>query len=481
MTVPKGELRHLLARTGFGVPTAAEMAELGGGTYDDVVARLLNGVATDTVTPSPDLSPIGRRGPALQGLTQAERQKLQRAMQQDRMELKGWWWGEMLATQSPLTEHLVLFWHNHFTSSLQKVKAPELLRGQNALYRTQALGNFAGLLRAATKDPAMVVYLDSNLNRAGSPNENFARELLELFTLGEGHVYTETDIREAARAFTGWRYGPQVGFVFDRRSHDGGAKTFLGESGNLNGDDIVEIVLRQPRVAAYIAEKFWREFVSDSPDAVEAGRLAATFRESGYELRALLEALLLSDAFRDQSVRGTLVKSPVDLVAGTYRLIGAQPRDTRVMAMLGRSLGQDLFDPPNVKGWPGGLEWIDTANLPARHGFLFNTAEAVGAAGGTMPNTVPRRPGQQGGPAPAGVGGAAAALPRIPPLQLPVDPTARDLLRQRQLTPPLDMERVSALLRLDTRQLAELVLPLPQVGTGIGLAGLLLDPAYQLK
>ena len=249
----------------------------------------------------------------------------------------------------------------------------------------------------------MMVYLDTNQNRAAAPNENFARELMELFTLGEGRGYTETDIREAARAFTGLRYRPDTGATFERRVHDAGRKIVLGETGDFTGDDIIDILLRQPRTAEFITEKLWREFISPDPDAELVQRLAAQFRASGYEIAPLIKGLLMTDAFR--SARGTLVKSPVELVAGTFRLFGASPRDPRVLSVLGRNMGQDLFDPPNVKGWPGGLEWIDTANLHVRHAFLYGAADAltlVEAAAQRNPAAAdrPRRLARETGQAP---------------------------------------------------------------------------------
>jgi uncharacterized protein (DUF1800 family) len=518
------EIRHLLARTGFGVPTPAEIAALSGLEFADAVDRVLAGVAQRTARELPDWAVPLRPAVQPRGMTQAERQALQRQRVQDGNNLKAWWWSEMLATPTPFTEHMVLFWHNHFTSSLRKVRLAPLLASQNHLLRTHATGNFATLLRAVARDPAMLVYLDNNLNRAAAPNENFARELLELFTLGEGQGYTELDIREAARAFTGWRFRPDGAFVGDARMHDTGTKTFLGERGNFDGDDILNIVLKQPRVAEHITERLWREFVSDSPDPRTVARLAASFRRD-YELRPLLQGLLTSDAFRDADARGGMVKSPVDLIVGTFRLLGATPREPRVLAVLGRTLGQDLFDPPNVKGWPGGVEWVDTANLPSRHAFLFSTAETLAlienpALAGQQPLPQPQRPqllqpqrpplapGQPGQPGQPG-GPAAAALLRRQQLQaqgqlpgavpapgmadeaamlqgLPPQLGRPGALGQPQFNPRnLDVTHYRALRSLTEPQLAAVVLPLPPVGaedgTTTALGRLLLDPTYQLK
>ena len=201
----------------------------------------------------------------------------------------------MLATDQPLTERMVLFWHNHFTSSFQKVRYPAALLRQNALFRREALGNFATLLKDVARDPAMLIYLDGMRSVARQPNENFARELLELFTLGEGH-YSEADIKAAARAFTGWTVDRETGEFRSRdHEHDDGEKTFLGQTGRFDGEQIIAILLRHPRTAETIVEKLWREFVSLKPDPAEVKRLAASFR-NGYEIKPLMRSILLSAA-----------------------------------------------------------------------------------------------------------------------------------------------------------------------------------------
>src|SRR5450432_4935955 len=228
------------------------------------------------------------------------------------LDLRGWWVEEMLATPSPLTERMTLFWHNHFVSSQQKVKLAELMYRQNVTLRANALGNFGVLLHAIGRDPAMVIYLDSAQNRKGTPNENFAREVMELFTLGEGN-YTEQDVKEAARAFTGWSLDRTSGqFVFRRFIHDDGVKTVLGRTGNLDGDQVLDILLAQPATAEFVTSKLWREFVSPDPDPREVRRIAQLFRSSNYDIKVALRALLTCDAFWAPENRGTLVKSPVE-------------------------------------------------------------------------------------------------------------------------------------------------------------------------
>lgn len=382
------EARHLLVRTGFEASAASDYAAL---DHETAVRRLLDGVRHEALTPPPswvnDPLPDPRE---IRRMSETERKALHQRVRQQAIELKGWWYQEMLATDSPLTERLTLFWHSHFTSGLKKVKSPTLLYRQNVLLRRHAAGNFRELLHAVARDPAMVLYLDSQANRKEKPNENFARELLELFTLGEGH-YTERDIKEAARAFTGWTIERGSGaFRFNPRQHDDGIKIFLGKSGYLNGDDILDILLEQPRTAEHITEKFWREFVSDTPDPKEVRRLAQVFRSNGYELRPLLEELLTSQAFRDRKNRGTLVKSPAELIVGTLRFFSLPVPESRLLASAGHQLGQDLFEPPNVKGWPGGQAWITSSTLLARQQFLeriMRVAEIPGTEQGMVLRT----------------------------------------------------------------------------------------------
>ena len=296
----------------------------------------------------------------------------------------------MRVTPSPLAERMTLFWHNHFTSSQQKVRYARLMYRQNVLLREHALGNFATLLHAVSKDPAMIIYLDSATNRKDKPNENFAREVMELFTLGEGN-YTEADIREAARAFTGWSL-EQDTMEFRNRPflHDSGDKTVLGQRGRFDGDDVLDILLAQPKAAEYIVGKMWREFVSPEPESVEVRRIAATFRDSRYDIRAALRELLLSAAFWKEANRAVLVKSPVEFVVGSLRQFDMSADDVASLAMVMAGLGQNLFAPPNVKGWPGGEAWINSATLLARKQFierLFRTEESLRPAFASIPMT----------------------------------------------------------------------------------------------
>ncbi|HLX29010.1 MAG TPA: DUF1800 domain-containing protein [Casimicrobiaceae bacterium] len=375
------DARHLLARTGFG-PTPAEVHALEGRTRAEAVDALLAGAPTTPTLAPPTFTltstPSDER--AHPGMSQDERKALRQHERTHVQALRSWWLAEMCATDSPLTERMTLFWHDHFATGVQKVRDARLMYQQNALFRHEALGNFATLLHAVAKDPAMLVWLDGGRNREGAPNENFAREAMELFTLGEGH-YTQADVADAARAFTG--------FVVDRandralyrpRRHDDGEKTMLGVHGRLDADGAIDVLLARPETATFIVTKLWREFVSPAPDAHEVARIADAFRTSHYDIKTALRTLLLSDAFWDTKNRGTLVKSPVELVVGTLRVLRIDTDDLRPAVVATNRMGEALFAPPNVRGWPGGDAWITSATLLVREQFIGRvTREAWGA------------------------------------------------------------------------------------------------------
>ena len=303
-------------------------------------------------------------------LSKEERRKLNSIRRERSIQLKAWWFEEMINTPSPFTEQMTLFWHNHFTSSLRKVKAPKLMFKQNLLLRKYAFGNFRDLLHAISEDPAMILYLDNQSNRKGKPNENYARELLELFTLGEGN-YTEQDIKEAARAFTGYQINRQTGeFYINFRQHDFEVKSFMNRRGKFIGEDIVDIILEQPQVARHISEKIARQFINN-PRKKFLLKIADYFFNANYEILPLVRHILLSEEFWNPNNRGSMIKSPVELIVGTLRTLGFQPNEFKPLAQGSRKMGQDLFDPPNVKGWIGGKQWVTTNTFLARKSVLI--------------------------------------------------------------------------------------------------------------
>jgi uncharacterized protein (DUF1800 family) len=302
-------------------------------------------------------------------------------------QLFGWWLYAMLQGGHPLREKLTLFWHNHFATSIAKVQSPKLMFRQNGLLREHALGKFGPFLQAISKDAAMLVWLDSNTNVKGRPNENYARELMELFSLGTGH-YSEEDIREAARAFTGWRTDGE-GFSFDARSHDGGSKTVLGQTGAWDGGDVVRIVLGQPATARFLVRKFYRFFVGEKVDPPDSllEPLCESFRQSDYDIAGLVRTILASRHFFSDHAFRQRVKGPVEYVLGAVQAVYRRYREAesgycslpqRVLVSWIDAMGQSLFAPPNVKGWPGGPSWLSTSTVLERHNF----AEAL--ATGTL-------------------------------------------------------------------------------------------------
>jgi uncharacterized protein (DUF1800 family) len=372
LAAPIGEegARHLLGRAGFGA-SPAEVAAYAPLERAAAVDKLLDGVRQDASTPTPAFLAQGfERYQSPVQLPEEERKAAQQKLVREGLELREWWLREMLDTPSPLTERMTLFWHNHFATSQRKVRVSWLMYQQNVLLRRESLGNFGRMLHAVAKDPAMLVYLDNARSRREAPNENFAREVMELFTLGEGR-YAEADIKEAARAFTGWSLDPATGeYRYRPNIHDGGAKTVLGKTGRFSGEDVLDILLARPETAEFVTTKLWREMVSPTPDRLEVQRIATVFRDARYEVKPLVRAMLLCDAFWSAGNRAALIKSPVDLVVGTMRTYDMHPAQLRASVVAAAGLGQNLFAPPNVKGWPGGDAWIDSATLLGRKQYL---------------------------------------------------------------------------------------------------------------
>ncbi|HYM48208.1 MAG TPA: DUF1800 domain-containing protein [Burkholderiaceae bacterium] len=381
--------RLLLTRAGF-APNDTDVATYSALTHRAAVDRLLAGVRTSTVTPAPAW--IGERFVAPRELRamsdEARRAEIQKQVRMG-LDLRGWWLTEMTVTPSPLTERMTLFWHNHFVSAQPKVRYTQLMYRQNALLRGHALGRFDELLHAVAKDPAMLIYLDSATNRRGSPNENFAREVMELFTLGEGQ-YREDDIKQAARAFTGWSIDADSGeYMFRRLLHDGDEKTVFGRSGNFDGDAVLDIILAQPASAEFIVRKLWREFVSPQPDEARVKKIAAQFRASHWRIDVPVRALLLQPEVIARDEDNALVKSPAELVVGLVRQSGGELTQPVAAAVALAGMGQNLFSPPNVRGWPGGDAWINTHTLLARKQFLERGLGGKPGAEAAMEESMP--------------------------------------------------------------------------------------------
>ncbi|WP_456381721.1 DUF1800 domain-containing protein [Hydrogenimonas sp.] len=372
------EARHLLSRTSFGFRWD-ELEAMRSISYTEGVERLISSVPSRTVE-APQWLAKPLRVKRWKELSAAEREVVKRERRRRSLELKVWWYRQMIASDRQLVEWMTRFWHGHFTSELKKVKWPGLMFRQNRLFREHALGNFKTLLHAVAKDGAMMIYLDTVRNRKNHPNENFARELLELFTLGEGH-YSENDIKNAARAFTGWGLDRRTGtFRFRSKHHDDGMKIFLGEKGRFGGEEIIDIVLRRPQTARFVSVKLFVALTGTYPEKTIENRLGELFYRSGYEIRPLLRAILLSDPFRDPANRGAMVKSPAELIAGTLRSfsIGKLPLEKAVR--MGRVLGEDLFDPPGVEGFAQNREWITGDTLLLRQTLMRKTAGKIASS-----------------------------------------------------------------------------------------------------
>ena len=277
----------------------------------------------------------------------------------------GWWIDQMIEAKHPLQERMVLFWHGYFTSSTRDVKRTAAMVAQNELFRRHALGNFSELVHAIVRDPAMLEYLDNNENRKDRPNENLARELMELFTLGEGN-YTEIDIKEGARALTGWRTtDDKTGSYFQPRNHDDGEKTILGKTARFDADGFVDLLLAQPACPRWVARKLIVHFEGVEPDEARLAEYASFLVEKRWELRPFLMKLFLDPRYYRDEVRAERISSPVEYLVGATRRLGITV-PPQILWLGAGQLGQRLFDPPSVKGWEGGEAWITTSTLLGR-------------------------------------------------------------------------------------------------------------------
>lgn len=301
-----------------------------------------------------------------------DKQDLKELIKQQRQQVGqiGVEWLERMANpaESALLERMSFFWHGHFATQIKAGKSAAL---QLNAIRTHALGNFRDLLLAIAKDPAMIRFLNNQQNRKDSPNENFAREVMELFTLGRGN-YTEQDIKESARAFTGWSSTLTGEFIFRAGQHDFGSKTFFGKTGNFNGEDIIDLILEKREAANFITRKIYRYFVNEKVNESIIHDLAKQFYDNDYHIGKLMRSIFESDWFYDSKNVGAKIKSPIDFLAGTMRTLQAEFQNKQTLIFLQRALGQLLFDPPNVAGWSGGKNWIDNATLMLRLNLVPN-------------------------------------------------------------------------------------------------------------
>ncbi len=366
------EARHLVSRTGFGSELNI-IRKVDAKERDVAVETLLRAPRNFTV-PMPVLKSLH----APDSMALLKKKKL---VAKDIKTVRYWALEQALKNPNAMQEKMTWFWHNHFTSKISTSdRMIQYMVWQTKFIRKNALKNFADMLRAIPYDHMMLRYLDGIKNTKDSPNENFARELLELFTLGEGH-YTEQDVREVGRAFTGWTIRRDNKVVRDPSKFDDGMKTILGQRGRFDGDDVIEILLRHPRTAEWIAEKMWYTFVSIvEPDPRIIRKWAKVFRDSGYDISKLLKAVLSSRAFWHPAARATLIKSPLDLIIGTMRTFGLDGNDMPYSTINLRliRLGQKIYAPPDVKGWAGGMSWINDSTIVVRHHIITSILRVNG-------------------------------------------------------------------------------------------------------
>lgn len=350
------KIHHIVRRMAFGA-TPEELAHYREIGPEATISELLNYDAIDDELPDGaellDLTEPGAAAPVRQ-----------------------WWFQRIVESRRPFEERMVLYWHGLLTSDIIKVRVPALLKQQNDFFRENALASWEAILKGIYKDPAMLRYLDNGQNRVGAPNENYAREQMELFTLGLGN-YTESDVRESARALTGWVVDRRSGKAhFVPRFHDSGEKTFLGKTGNFDGDDIVDIILEQPEASWFIARRTMEEFVSPSPPPDYVERVQQRFVDEGMTIRALMTAIFTDPAFLAPENYWATIKSPVDFVAGIARTFKL-PGNLRGLSEAAALMGQALFVPPNVAGWPGGTSWMSSGSWFYRLNFVNFIINAI--------------------------------------------------------------------------------------------------------
>jgi uncharacterized protein (DUF1800 family) len=387
VTWDKYAAAHLLRRAGFGgTPEEAEALAAAGleAAADRMLADEERGLAAPPVTdPGEDAQRRALRKLMRSQTPEARREfgMFNRAMAQKFAELQSWWLDRLRAGGTGVREKLTLFWHGHFATSQTKVRFNHLMLGQNETFRRLGIGSFRDLCTAMVSDPAMLVWLDGRQSQGKAPNENFAREIMELFTLGEGH-YTEHDIREAARCFTGWVVRPENGdSLFVPRRHDDGRKKLFGKSGKFGTREAVDILCAQPRCAEFLATKLWEFYAypQPAPDLVKS--LAAHYRGNDLRTGELLRRIFTHPEFYSPRARATQIKSPVQWMVQAARETGRQLLPPGVALPLAAELGQNLFMPPSVKGWDGGTSWINSATLIRRS----NTARLFAVAAPPLP------------------------------------------------------------------------------------------------
>ena len=369
-------LKHLYLRAGFGL-SPWEFEKEKGNSIPDAVQNLFiqaknfSDLQLDRALHSPNYY----AGGMMDKMTQEQRKELSKQSIADEKEMNLKWIEKMTEENGGLREKMTLFWHGHFACT-EPISLYALML--NNTIRRNALGNFGDLLLAVAKEPAMLRFLNNQQNKKQSPNENFAREVMELFTIGRGS-YTEDDIKNGARAFTGWTTDADGNFIKRPKQHDDGIKTFMGHTGNFDGEDIMKIILSKMQTANFIASKAYKYFVNqENPDPEIIAQLGQKFYDADYEISVLMNEIFLSEWFYESKNMGNRIKSPIELIVGLKRDFKIEFENPEVELGLQRLLGQVLFHPPNVSGWAGGRNWIDSSSLLYRMRIpesIFYTSE----------------------------------------------------------------------------------------------------------
>lgn len=357
------QLIHLYSRAGFGL-SPKELTQKNSLSIQTEVEKLIKKATKNTPFSNQKIT-LEEDG-EMEMANKKDRQQLRKKGRQMVAQMNTDWLQSMATTDNPLLERMSLFWHDHFAC---RITQPLLVANYMTAIRSNALGNFRDLLLAVSKSAAMIRYLNNQQNRKQKPNENFAREVMELFTIGRGN-YTENDIKEAARAFTGWSSDLKGEFVFREFWHDKGEKTFMETTGNFGGEDIINIILARKETAFFIVKKVYQYFVNEKINEKRVENLANYFYKNDYDIAKLMQNIFTSSWFYEKENMGTKIKSPIDLLVGVMKMIDIDFKNNKAILFYEKALGQILFNPPNVAGWQGGKAWIDNSTLLTRLNFV---------------------------------------------------------------------------------------------------------------
>ena len=350
---------HLLLRAGFGA-NLSQIQDLSKLSEKEIWTQLSANYPLQKIELKKDSVEVNYT--SLAKMDAVSKKEILKKNRKQNLELNLRFLDQMVRSDDQLREKMAFFWHGHFATRVVKSQFNEQLLH---IIREKALGNFGDLLLAVSQSPSMLQFLNNQQNKKGHPNENFAREVMELFTLGRGN-YTETDVKEGARAFTGWSFLPDGTFFERPKQHDFGPKTFLGKTGNFDGNDALKIILDQKATAKFITTKIYKFFVNEKPDAQIIADLSQKFYDSNYDIKKLLTNIFTSSWFFKEENIGTKIKSPIDLMAGMMRILPMEIQKPENLIVYQKLLGQMLFYPPNVSGWPSGKSWIDSSTLMLR-------------------------------------------------------------------------------------------------------------------